>query len=460
LRHSYNAVIATSIAPFDIEKQSRAVSSWSDIGFAVVSLNCKEEIAQLRHHFPQVTFIQTKRDARLEIGKPLIYFDDFLSYFRHIDIDICGIVNSDILLDVSNEFISFLSAETKNSMIAGCRVDVQDPQSRHGKIYVSGFDYFFFDSSIITCYPEERFVIGAPWWDYWAMIVPLMKGIAIKQLVPPIGYHVEHSFNWSSELWHKFAEAFGSYINKQNLALTMNESLAQTEGLHTALASAVLRHIHDYSEIVTFSPKESSPFLNQKQPHLLSLEDVKELSLNLSPINAELFQIVDTYVRKCLERCPSFLSASFTISNLYVELGFKDKADDNILFGEGFYFNEGTGRWINKKGHLIISKLALAKQYVISFELTCGRAEYYEHFPFDVQLNVNNAPPYRLTFNRGDQTQKVQLRIDKIDSDIHILIECDESFVPSQVGINNDNRQLSIRLSNLNINPIKLSETI
>jgi ADP-heptose:LPS heptosyltransferase len=133
---------------------------------------------------------------------------------------------------------------------------------------------------------------------------------------------------------------------------------------------------------------------------------------------------------------------------------------EDIHFGSGFYNYEGGWRWISRKGKLTISKSAFRGSSLIDFELTCGRAEYYEHFPFDVHLYVNNAPFYRLTFNRGEQTQKVQLKIDKIDSDIHILIECDESFVPSQVGINNDNRQLSVRLSNLSINPIKLSETI
>ena len=131
----------------------------------------------------------------------------------------------------------------------------------------------------------------------------------------------------------------------------------------------------------------------------------------------------------------------------------KESRIETACFAEGFYDDEGGWRWINQKGNIIIPRLVFSIPSFIIFELTCGRAEYYEHFPFDVQLYISNALPYRLTFNRGDQTQKVQLRIGKIDSDIHFLIECNESFVPSHLGINNDNRQLSVHLSNLRIEP-------
>ena len=453
LAHESKAIIATSIAPFDIEKQKAAIATWLTIGFKVVSFNCPEEIEQVHSYFPKVTFIPAKRDARPLTGKPLIFFDDILNFFTNSDISICGIVNSDIILKVDHEFMAFLKQETKNSMVVGCRVGVKNSDLQHGKIYIHGFDYFFFDRSIIECYPKNSFAIGAPWWDYWAVFVPLTKNIPVKQLIPPLGYHVDHPYKWSKRLWHTFAERIRDYITKQGIVLETEETLPGKDGPNLTLAYTVQKYIYKHCEFITqksYTCVSADSQIELQFPDLVNLRNIA-----FTPEHKLIIDICEPYIRKCLERCPSFISASFTLSNLCVELGFKDKADDNILFGEGFYFHEGTGRWINKKGHLIISKLALAlaKRYVISFELTCGRAVYYEHFPFDVQLNVKNAPPYRLTFNRGDQTQKVQLRIGKIDSDIHILIECNESFVPSHLGINNDNRQLSVHLSNLRIKP-------
>ncbi|MEK7990379.1 MAG: hypothetical protein VSS52_005180, partial [Thiotrichaceae bacterium] len=61
-------IIATSIAPKNIENQKLATESWVKCGFKVVSINIRQEIKQLRSQFPHVTFHEAKRDARKETG--------------------------------------------------------------------------------------------------------------------------------------------------------------------------------------------------------------------------------------------------------------------------------------------------------------------------------------------------------------------------------------------------------
>lgn len=135
-------VLATSICPKDLERQKSAVNSWRDAGFDVVSLNCREEISDLAKQFPEIAFVAVGRDSRSETEKPLIYFDSFIEYFRRSDSQICGIVNSDIVLRVQKDFIPFVEREAKNCMLTGCRVDIEDSHCSYGSIFVYGLDYF------------------------------------------------------------------------------------------------------------------------------------------------------------------------------------------------------------------------------------------------------------------------------------------------------------------------------
>ena len=68
--------ITTSIAPDNIDRQAKTVKSWIKLGFDVVSINCAEEIETLHRSFPNLCFVQAKRDARNVFGKPVIYLDD------------------------------------------------------------------------------------------------------------------------------------------------------------------------------------------------------------------------------------------------------------------------------------------------------------------------------------------------------------------------------------------------
>jgi glycosyltransferase involved in cell wall biosynthesis len=142
------------------------------------------------------------------------------------------------------------------------------------------------------------------------------------------------------------------------------------------------------------------------------------------------------------------------IYDLVLSKALKEFAPLGICFESGFYNDEGGWRWMNQKGNILISKSALSKPSIISFELTNDRAEYYDHFPFDVRIYVNNELKQKFIFNSSEQTEVIQLRINKIDSDAHIFIENGELFIPSQLGISNDSRQLAVRFSNLHIEPI------
>jgi len=208
--------IATTIAPFDIEKQQIAISSWLNHGFHVVSLNSITEIELLHGHFPNVHFVTVETNAQNICGKPLIFFDSFLKYFSVQSDDVCAIVNSDIILRVGDNFHEFIRQNVQNCMIFGSRVDIQDQSSQYGIVYKNGYDFFFFDKSVIPSYPPSDYALGAPWWDYWAVFCPNSYGISTKELLTPIAFHVLHPMNYNMELWFRYGSIFTQFVLEKN----------------------------------------------------------------------------------------------------------------------------------------------------------------------------------------------------------------------------------------------------
>ena len=206
--------IATSIAPQNIDQQVEAIKSWLNLDLDVVSINCAEEIQTLQQSFPDVRFIQAKRDAKEVYGKPLIYFDEFLDYFSKAECEFCGIVNSDVCLRGDEDIISFIKSQLNNSLVYGSRVDVHSPEDLAGKVYRNGFDFFFFDKSMVSCFPKSDFCIGVPWWDYWVPLMAALQGFTIKKLISPFAYHIKHIFKWSILQWGDLAKDIFGHLRK------------------------------------------------------------------------------------------------------------------------------------------------------------------------------------------------------------------------------------------------------
>lgn len=197
--------IATSLAPSkDISIQKRAIETWILSGFHVVSINSQEEIHTIQPHFPHVEFVTAQRDARDIYGKPYIYIDDIFSYFSSQNNRICGIVNSDIHF-FKKDLSAFMSTEAKDSLVFGPRLDVESFEKINDGSFYKGFDYFFFDQSLIKQYPSSKFCIGLPWWDYWLPIIPLFAKLPVKKVITPICYHIIHPSNYSIASWKSLA---------------------------------------------------------------------------------------------------------------------------------------------------------------------------------------------------------------------------------------------------------------
>ncbi|MCW6050398.1 glycosyltransferase [Lyngbya sp. CCAP 1446/10] len=216
-----DVIIVTSIAPNNYEKQRAAIDSWQALGFSVVSLNIQSEIDQLQTLYANVLFHAVTRDAHSEAGRPLVYLDDMLLYLRQHGTKIGGIVNSDICLKADSNFRLFIAQESVNSLVFGNRINLASIDDVYlqqidwidntvGK-YEHGFDYFFFDTSIIDLYPTDTFCIGMPWWDYWMPAALFPTNVNLKFLDSRVAYHVVHPTNFSDLAWRKYGMKIGRY---------------------------------------------------------------------------------------------------------------------------------------------------------------------------------------------------------------------------------------------------------
>jgi hypothetical protein len=201
--------VATSIAPKNIELQRAAIDTWLARGLRVLSINCGAEVPILAPQFPSVEFVDVGELDTQHTRRKLVYFDQLLTALKASGAPVCAIVNSDIHLRGGNDLTMRIADLASQGLLFGARTDVTSVQDASGAAYLHGFDFFFFARSVIDIYPASPFRLGAPWWDLWAPLVPLVRGIKVMNLAEPIAMHVRHDSTWSQEQeWQTYGALF------------------------------------------------------------------------------------------------------------------------------------------------------------------------------------------------------------------------------------------------------------
>ena len=209
--------IITSIAPKGIDKQKAAVDSWVELGFEAYSINTAYEINILKKHFKNVNFVEVSRNARIDLGYPLIYLDDLLTAAESLPGDIIGIVNSDIILKDNKKLLRKVLRVFKKGIIYGNRVDFDTvPSNWDGEIYYYGFDYFFMDKETVKLFPHTSFALGAPWWDYWILVQPVLEKRGVYYFNERVAYHKKHPIAWD---WNIHARLLKEVVEASRLEL-------------------------------------------------------------------------------------------------------------------------------------------------------------------------------------------------------------------------------------------------
>lgn len=209
-------LLATSLAPRDIDNQRQAVQSWLAAGFDVISINNADEIQQLAPHFTSVRFFAAKLNGQKRFGRPLILIDDMLDTLRASGVPIVGIINSDIHLHPDTSLWQQIARQAKNGLLYIRRTNVDNLGDPNGKLSIKGIDLFLMSQSILRQMPSSQFCLGVSWWDCYFPAYCAMSGIPLKKIDAPIAFHINHTMNWDRKQWVQSAEHF--YECMYNLA--------------------------------------------------------------------------------------------------------------------------------------------------------------------------------------------------------------------------------------------------
>jgi hypothetical protein len=250
--------IATSIVPRNFELQRVAINSWLNLGFKVISINSEEEAVIVSQYFPNIPVKIVNRTAHSTAGKPYVYFDDVCKSLVEVQSDICGIVNSDILLRADDKFVDFISETAANGLLFGSRIDIDSMTNLDGEKFIYGFDFFFFSKGVLKLFPESEFCLGVPWWDYWTPFVPLVMGVPCKELISPVAFHVKHETKWAGELFCHYGKMFAEKISQFTLNSDFDSKITTASSLEqlTVFSFDILQYVLKDSDKVVYPRSE------------------------------------------------------------------------------------------------------------------------------------------------------------------------------------------------------------
>lgn len=194
---------------YEIKKQKKALDTWRNMGFRVISCNVVEEIKVLKEYFPEVHFVELRRSGKETIGKPLPFIYDILqSLKKNImeDGEVCGIINSDIFIkNLPPKALEDYLVKKRNIMLILHRYDIVDEEDTEGEYYFSGMDAFFFLSDFLGVFPDKGHMLGRPEWDHWFLLEAVKAGIQIREIKNKIAFHIKHKQRWSASDSNKAA---------------------------------------------------------------------------------------------------------------------------------------------------------------------------------------------------------------------------------------------------------------
>jgi hypothetical protein len=253
----------TSISPRGIASQQDAITTWTENGFHVVSINDQSEALSLVEEFKDVEFIQPRETLQRRLGKPYVPIYEVLMQAASRP-GASAIINSDI------KFIQRLGMETvlrdlvssaSNKVYVSSRLDITNPLAQispdhagagvpaiiSGEQYMFGFDFLLSDSDtwkkVVESMSKEEdrlYALGVPWWDYLLPMRIDRLGIDISCFCPPIISHDWHTANYSREIWREY----GRYYALSEFQFNSADNKAEfTDSILEELAAQTIRHL-------------------------------------------------------------------------------------------------------------------------------------------------------------------------------------------------------------------------
>lgn len=203
--------IYTSLSPVHANKDAQltAVKSWDSLGMSIYSFNSKEELNALKTSYPSyVNFITCNKTSKHIFGKPCILINEMIDHFNdHKSADILMLINSDIILNPSEDLIKKIKSLSSLGIVISSRNDFKK-DFLDGTQYVHGFDVFCIHNRFTKMFPPSIYSMGQTWWDYWIPYTSLKNRVVVFRITQPFAFHKEHEKQYNEKDWRRMTQYF------------------------------------------------------------------------------------------------------------------------------------------------------------------------------------------------------------------------------------------------------------
>jgi hypothetical protein len=228
-----------SVGPAYLE---RCIASWVAAGHRLVSINGRDEAAQIVGRYPAIEIRAIDRTAREATGRPLVYVADILRECAGAPDALVGLINADLVLHAAAILDRMADAADDRTLFYGQRLDVDDLDAPGGDLpYVSGFDCFFFAPAMVRELPDEGLLLGETWWDFWLPIVLAKRGCRLMPIAAPLVRHLRHDESSIAMRSPTYLDFFQTFARSLSVRLPLPGDEPWSRQVRPLLA-AFLRH--------------------------------------------------------------------------------------------------------------------------------------------------------------------------------------------------------------------------
>jgi hypothetical protein len=195
-------IIITSLSPSHSNApiQQVAVDSWQGLG-KIYSMNCKEEVRELKDNYTGVEFLETCKTLEYFTGKFHVSINSMIDVARAQGQDLL-LINSDIELSEFPEL-------RQDGITIFSRYDYEDLHTKvNAKMFIHGFDVVYVPYRFLKIFPPSIYALGVSHWDHWLPYHAFLKSIPIYSPKKRHAYHKLHETQYSVEQWMRFSEYF------------------------------------------------------------------------------------------------------------------------------------------------------------------------------------------------------------------------------------------------------------
>lgn len=121
-------------------------------------------------------------------------------------------------------------------------------------------------------------------------------------------------------------------------------------------------------------------------------------------------------------------------------------------YGKGIY-TEPAWNWVSEEGYIQVDSRSSAVN--VDFELMCAPKQYYPIFPVYTDILVDGISIGQVEFNQPNPIKRVSITLPSFEKTSQICLKCNTSFNPLTLGINQDDRDLSVSLRNFTVTPLE-----